>query len=180
MQELSTLARPYAKAVFFAARDDDDLAGWSRVLELVAAIVGDETLQPMLGHPRIDRQALAQVVIDVAGDGIGGPARNLIRVLAENGRLGLVPEIVNQYERLRAEAENRLEVSVIAAQPLSDSQRERLRETLVRRFGREIELSDEVDETLLGGAIVRAGDFVIDGSVRGRLRQLASELRTNR
>jgi len=180
MQELSTLARPYAKAVFFAARDNDDLAGWSGVLELVAAIGADETLRPMLSHPGIDRQALAQVIIDVAGDRIGEPARNLIRVLAENGRLELVPEIARQYERLRAEAENRLEVQVIAARPLDDSQREALQQALAGRFGREVELTDEVDETLLGGAIVRAGDFVIDGSARGRLRQLAGELRAHK
>ena len=180
MQELSTLARPYAKAVYFAARDDDDLSGWSGVLELLGAIAGDETLQPMLGHPGIDRQALAQAVIDVAGDRLGEPARNFVRVLAENGRLALVPEIARQYEHLRAEAENRLEVHVVSARPLDDEQRDRLRQALARRFGREVAMSDEADADLLGGAIVRAGDFVIDGSARGRLRQLAGELRANK
>ncbi len=176
MAEDRTIARPYAQAAFERAREQGDLRHWSEMLALAAAVVSAPEMQALLGSSRLTRSRLADLVIEVCADGLDAEGRNLIRLLAEYRRLGLLPEIASQYEALRAEAERSIEAEVLSARPLEPAQQERLAAALGKRLGREVRLQVKVDPTLLGGAIVRAGDLVIDGSVRGRLHKLAARM----
>lgn len=176
MQGLSTLARPYAKAVFAHAAEHKMLGDFSRQLAVLNQITGDAEIQRLIGHPRMPQDQLADLIIGVAGDNLSEPGGNLVRVLAENHRLPLLPEMAAQYEQLRAEAENRLDVQVTSAMPLDDEQQQRLRESLAKRFDRDVDLTISIDENLMAGAIIRAGDQVIDGSARGRLERLAQQI----
>lgn len=176
MQGLSTLARPYAKAVFAHAREHSKLGEFSGQLTALNQIISDAEIERLIGHPRMPQDQLADLIIGVAGEQLDEAGGNLVRVLAENQRLPLLPEIAAQYEQLRAAAENRLDVQVTSAMPLDDEQQQRLRDSLAERFGRDIDLSVSIDEDLLAGAIIRAGDQVIDGSARGRLERLAQQI----
>ena len=176
MSETITLARPYARAVFRLAREQDRLADWSQTLALLGAIVADPLMQAIIDSPRLSRAEVAQLVIDVAGEGLDEYGRNLVRLLAEKGRLSILPDIAALYERLRAEAEGSIEAEVVTAQPLDETQLATLAERLQARLGKAVQLHQRVDESLLGGAIIRAGDLVIDGSLKTRLEKLASAL----
>lgn len=176
MSELITLARPYAKAAFEAARDADALARWSEQMTLAAMIARDHQMQRLMSDPRIEDQQLASVFVDVGGEHFADDFQRFLGVLAENGRLPLLPEIEQQFERFRRRAENRLKVQVVSAVALDEVQREQMKAALAKRFQKSIEMSNEVNEDLLGGAIIYAGDTVIDGSLRGRLNDLAAQL----
>ncbi|NOZ37653.1 MAG: F0F1 ATP synthase subunit delta [Gammaproteobacteria bacterium] len=176
MAEKSTVARPYAQAAFDLAQENNDLATWSEMLQLCAMIVTDEQLSELIGHPDVSKEALVELILKVAGDRLNTVGRNFIRVLANNGRLNVLSEIASLYEQHRAEAERRIDAEVISAFPLSDAQQLALVESLKKRLGREIRLTASIDESLIGGAIVRAGDLVIDGSVSGHLNKLAQTL----
>ncbi len=176
MQGLSTLARPYAKAVFAHAHQHHKLAEFSQHLAVLNQITSDAEIERLIGHPRMPQDQLADLIIDVAGESLSETGANLVRVLADNQRLPLLPEISAQYEQLRAAAENRLEVQVTSAMPLDEQQQQRLRDSLAKRFGRDIDLNVDIDAELLAGAVIRAGDQVIDGSARGRLERLAQQI----
>lgn len=170
------LARPYARAAFALAQEAGDLAGWSERLALLAAVAGDARVAERLRAPRITRAERGRLVLDICGDRLDDGARNLVRLLAENGRLQLLEEIAAQYEALRAQAEGRLDAHVTSARELTQAQQKAIAESLSKRLEREIRLHCDVDESLIGGAVIRAGDLVIDGSLKGRLQRLASRL----
>lgn len=172
----SNLARPYARAAFELARESDTLAEWSERLGLLAAVAADKRVAVLLGDPRYTRGQRAEIVLGICGDHLDQAAANLVRLLAENGRLTLLEAIAEQYELLRADAENRVDARVSSARELDDTQRDRLAAALKKRLSRDVRLECEVDERLIGGVVVRAGDLVIDASVRGRLERLASRL----
>jgi F-type H+-transporting ATPase subunit delta len=176
MSSITTLARPYAKAAFALAEQGQGLARWDEMLNLAAAIAGDATMEVLLGSPQLSSARAAGVIADMGGEAFDDRFRGYLAVLADNGRLPLLPEITRLYQRLRAEAEKRLQVRVVSAVPLDEDQSRRLREALAQRFERDIELENDIDEALIGGAVVYAGDEVIDGSLRGRLQQLSSSL----
>jgi len=176
MLNRTTLARPYARAVFQVARDAGQLSDWSDALAFAAAIASSDDIEQFYGDPRVDREQLLGLITDLGGDRFNDQFRNLLKVLMNYDRLGLLPEIASQYEFYRREAEARLRVQVSSAMPMNDEQTHRLVERLKERFGREIDLDVDVDESLIGGAVIRAGDQVIDGSVRGRLEQLGRQL----
>jgi len=176
MLENATLARPYAKAIFAIAREAGDLPGYAGQIDLLAALVNDQSLAALIGHPRIASSALAEVINDVAGEAFSGPMKNYVKVLAENGRLPLLSDIARQFEQLRAAAENVLPVQVLSAMALTESQQQQLQQSLAKRFGADIALTTDVDASLLAGVIVRAGDQVIDASARGRLQRLAQAM----
>ncbi len=176
MSETITLARPYARAVFGLAQEQGRLAEWSDTLALLAAIVDDPLMRATIDSPRLSRAEVADVIIDVAGEALDEQGRNLLRLLAEKGRLPLLPDIAALYRRLQAEAEGTVQAEVVSALPLDEAQLEALAARLRARLGKEVRLVQKVDESLLGGAIVRAGDLVIDGSLKTRLEQLASAL----
>jgi len=176
MLNRTTLARPYARAVFQVARDADKLADWSEALQFAAAIASSDDIEQFYGDPRVDRQKLLALITDLGGDRFNDQFVNLLKVLMNYDRLDLLPEIASQYEFYRREAEARLRVHVSTAMPMNDEETRKLSERLKARFGREIDLDVDVDESLIGGAVIRAGDRVIDGSVRGRLEQLSRQL----
>jgi F-type H+-transporting ATPase subunit delta len=176
MSSTTTLARPYAKAAFALAQDAQALSRWDEMLKLAAAITADPAMADLLDSPQLSSAKAAEMIADMGGEAFDGRFRDYLAVLAGNGRLLLLPEITRLFQRLRAEAEKRLQVRVVSAVPLDEDQSSRLRQALARRFERDIELENEIDEALIGGAVVYAGDEVIDGSLRGRLQQLSSSL----
>ncbi|HEB86769.1 MAG TPA: F0F1 ATP synthase subunit delta [Gammaproteobacteria bacterium] len=176
MAEKSTIARPYAQAAFDLAQEKNDLKTWSDMLQLCAMIVRDEQVSRLIGNPGVSKGALVELILKVAGDNLNTVGRNFIRVLANNGRLNVLSEIESLYEQHRADAERRVDAEVISAFPLSDAQQQALAASLEKRLGREVRLTASTDESLIGGAIVRAGDLVIDGSVTGHLNKLAQAL----
>ena len=174
MAERLTIARPYAKAIFKLAHSQKRLPQWSEALGLAASIVADPRVAGLLDNPGVSAEQLAGLVTEVGGDRLDEQARNLVATLAANRRLGYLPEIAARYEQLRADAERTVEVTVTSAVELSAAQKSHYAEALAKRLGREVRLSCETDPALLGGAVVRADDLVIDGSVRAGLAQLAA------
>jgi F-type H+-transporting ATPase subunit delta len=176
MSSLTTLARPYAKAAFALAESEQALARWEEMLTLASTIATDDTMSELLGSPQISSAEAARLMADSVGSAFDDRFRDFMAVLGANGRLALLPEITRLFQRLREKAEKRLRVRVVSAVPLDAEQSARMREALARRFNCEIELENEIDEAVIGGAVVYAGDEVIDGSLRGRLQQLSSSL----
>jgi F-type H+-transporting ATPase subunit delta len=174
--ERATIARPYAKAAFAFARQANTIAAWSQGLGLAAEIVSDARVKDITDSPRWTASDLSSFVIGVAGAKLDRGMQNFIAILAENHRLLLLPEILVQFEALRAVVENTIDVDVVSAVALDEAQRAKLTDALTRRFKRRVRMQNSVDATLLGGAVVRAGDMVIDGSLKGRLERLATEL----
>lgn len=176
MAEITTIARPYAQAVFELAKAENDYAGWSDAVQLLALIATDPEAAEWLASPRVGADQKASLLIDVAGERIKPAARNLVKVLAHNQRLTALAEIARLYEVLRNDAEGVVEAELISAQPATEEQQARVTAALKARLGREVHLSCSTDATLLGGAVIRAGDLVIDGSARGKLGRLAGAL----
>lgn len=176
MAEITTIARPYAQAVFATAKEQGKLKDWSDMLQLAAAVASHPEVAVAVDSPRLDKAQRGQLIIDICGDKLDAGGKNLLRVLAENGRLSLLPEIAALYEAERAAAESRITAEVISATALSDTQKHAIASALKKRLGREVALKCQVDETLLGGAVIRAGDMVIDGSVTGKLNKLSAAL----
>ncbi|MCP1673384.1 F-type H+-transporting ATPase subunit delta [Natronocella acetinitrilica] len=176
MAELTTIARPYAQAVFKHAKEHKQLGPWSETLQLLGLIAADERMQPVLSSPRPSADELVGLFSDLCGDRLSEAGRNLIRLLAENRRLMALPALVKQFEELRAAEEGTLQALLTSALPVEDKVRDELAKALGNRLQRKVSLETAVDERLLGGAIIRAGDLVIDGSVRGRLQRMATQL----
>ncbi|MBM4199004.1 MAG: F0F1 ATP synthase subunit delta [Gammaproteobacteria bacterium] len=172
--EEATIARPYARAAFEHAYASGQLAAWSELLERASIVVQDERVRPLVGNPHVSRADMRAFVSELAGAVGNDKAINLFHLLDDNGRLSLLPQIAAQYAALRADVENTVEVTVISAQPLSAEQSEKLTQALSRRLRRTVRLSATVDRSLIGGAIVRTGDFVVDGSLRGRIERLGN------
>jgi F-type H+-transporting ATPase subunit delta len=178
----STVARPYAKALFDLASAENKLPAWSAALGAAAAVVGDANAQRALANPSLTDAQRAELVASVAGSLPGGEAlgtphgRNLLKLLAENDRLTALPEIAAQFDALKAQAENKVKVTLVSASPVDAQLKEQVTKSLTQRLGRAVELTLEVDTSLLGGAIIRADDMVIDGSVRTRLQRLTESL----
>jgi len=176
MAEKSTIARPYAEAVFQLADANVQLKEWSAILQTIALIATDADMQRIIGNTSVNKAQLAQLIIDIAGDVMTDSGHNLVRLLAENRRLDVVAEITAQFEVLKAEAEKTVEAEMVCARKVSAKQQSMIATKLKARLGREVSLKCTVDESLMGGAIIKAGDMVIDGSVRGQLNKLSVEL----
>ena len=176
MYELTTAARPYAKAVFEMAHETGALTNWSAQLAAMSAVVAADGSAALLNHPRITKEQKAEILAEAAGDALDDQGRNLLRVLAENDRFVLLPEIATIFEQLKAEAEGAVEAEITSAQEISDEQQQAIAAALQKRLGREVKLVTKVDPSLMGGAIIRAGDLVIDGSIQGRLQEMKAAL----
>lgn len=176
MAELSTLARPYAKAAFNTALDNNQLDQWSTILSTLSAISEQETIRGLIANPALSAADKARALKDVVGDLLNEGTGNLLDVLAENRRLALLSEINEQFDALKAEHEKSADVLVTSAFSLSDSQQKTLTEKLTTKFGRKVSLTVNVDESLIGGVVIKSGDLVIDGSVRGKLAKLAEAM----
>ena len=176
MAELATIARPYANAVFDLAKADNALDEWSRMLGVLAATAKDETVAILLSSPDLPPTAKAAKLSELCAGEIDDQARKFLLALADHDRLSLLGEVVDQYEARRAEALRSLDVKITAAYELTPAQSDSLVAALGKKFDKEIVLESRVDASLMGGAIIRAGDVVIDGSVRGRLTKLVDAL----
>lgn len=176
MAEKATIARPYARAAFAHAQSHNALAQWSESLAIAAAVVRDDQVEKLLGNPRVTPEQLVGLIADVACGRIDQNARNFLETLASNGRLEFLPDIAAMFEVLRAEVENIADVAVVSAVALNEAQQQRLAAALRKRLKREVRLHCSVDPSLIGGAVIRSGDFVIDGSLKARLGRLAAEM----
>lgn len=176
MAESLTIARPYAEAVFKLAREAGNLPAWSDALRRLAAVAGNDTARELLGNPRLTTTQVAQLVADASGQ-LDPSQQNFVRVLAENERLAVLPEIASHFEVLRSGFENVVDAKVTSAFPLSEAQVADLVGTLQTKYGRTVKVSVAVDADLIGGVAIQVGDEVMDASVRGKLAQLAGVLK---
>jgi F-type H+-transporting ATPase subunit delta len=180
MAEAATIARPYAKAAFMSARDTKSLPAWSEALQKSSGLVADSRIADLLTNPKMSVDQVVSMFAGLGGAGAGNSIdahwQNFVRLLAQNKRLAVLPDITAQFEMLRAQYENELDVQIASAVAMSDAQKMKLAAALKKRFKRDIRMSMSIDPALLGGAVIRAGDLVIDGSMNGRLQRLASEL----
>ncbi len=176
MQQNTTQARPYATAVFELAQAESDLAAWSEMLRLLNVIVSDSQMQRLLNDPRLDSEFLADFVLDISAERLSEAGRNFVRILADAGRLSLAPQIYQLFEQRRTESAGVVDVEVVSAYELEQHEQDKIAAVMAKRFGKKINISTRVDGSLIGGMVIRTGDSVIDASIRGRLRQLGSEL----
>jgi len=176
MVEKVTIARPYARAAFEYAREHKAFDRWTELLATASAVVSDERVAKLLSSPKVTPTDLVELIAGIAGGALDENGRNLISTLAQNRRLAVLPQIAAMYETLRAEVENVADVQITSAIPLSDAQKQRLAAALQKRFKREVRLHCDVDASLIGGAVVRSGDVVIDGSLKAGLARLASQI----
>ena len=174
MAERITTARPYAKAIFALARKDNSLGAKSIGLQRAATVVADPQVHGLLGNPHVTPAQLADLVNGIAG--LDDNGRNFVTLLAQNRRLGFLPEIAALFEQMKTEIENAVDVEVVAASKLTPDQESRYAAALQKKLGRQVRLHTKVDGALLGGAVLKAGDLVIDGSIKGRLERLAVEM----
>lgn len=172
----TTIARPYAEAAFEVARDKKALDDWSDALDTLAAIVEDAQIAEQVGNPNVSGETLRDIIFGVAGEGLSNEVQALVRLLAANKRLVVLPEIARLFNQMKTAAEGLRHINVQSAFPVSAAEQTALADTLRTHFGSEVELSVEQVPSLIGGLIIRAGDVVIDGSVRGKLDQLSNEL----
>ena len=173
MAELSTLARPYAKAAFEYAMEAGDLQGWSDSLGTVSSVAKQSSVDQLLSSPSSTASEQAAALTGICGESLSSAGKNFICILSENRRLKLLPQIAHQFEIMKANQEKAIEVDVASAQPLDEEQQEKLTEALSKKLERKVNMQVSLDKSLLGGAVSRAGDTVIDGSIRGRLTKLA-------
>jgi F-type H+-transporting ATPase subunit delta len=172
----ATIARPYARAAFDHAHAAKQLAPWGEMLDKAAAVLSDDRVAALVGNPHVQRAELVGFVLELCGAAGDEKARNFVQLLADNGRLLLLPQIAAQYAALRADVENTVDVTVTSALPLTAEQGAKLSDALTRRLRRTVRLNTTVDPSLIGGAVVRAGDFVVDGSLRGRIERLGNTM----
>lgn len=176
MADLSTLARPYAKAAFELARDGGRFKEWGSALDALSATVKSPQVAGFIGHPALLKHDLAEVLAQAIGSQLGAEGVALVKLLVENNRLKAAPFIAEQFEALRAEAESRVDVEVTSATAVSPAQQQTLAAAIGKRLARQVVVSWKLDESLLAGAVIRAGDLVIDGSVKGELEKLRTAI----
>ncbi len=182
MTDTSTIARPYARALFDIAKEEDALAEWAEALGALAQVVVDENARAFLSRPDLDiedrvnfasavgKETAASALVD------SSRGQNLLRLLAENDRLSVLPDIAERFNALKARAENTVKVTLVTASGADTDVADKITKALEKKLGRTVELVQEIDDAVLGGAVVRAEDMVIDGSVKSRLQQLADAL----
>jgi len=176
MSEYQAIARPYAQAVFELAKDAGDYQSWSSVLAYAGAVAADPQIRELAHNPRVDDETIIQVFEDICGDRLFPQAKNFLRLIVGSDRIFALPDVVIQFEKMRAEAEGTIEAELISALAVSDDQKAKIAKFLSKRLGRKVTLRVNEDPTLIGGAILRAGDMVIDASVKGRLAEFAANL----
>ncbi len=180
MAENAAIARPYAQAAFEVANEANQLTAWSDALHAAGIVVNDPQVAGVIDAPGTDGNQIIELIAGIAGQAAAGAdtgkLTNLIKLLAENGRLQALPDIASSYDSLKAEVENRVEVVLTAAKPVDEAQQSKIVDALKQRFGRDVSLTFELDENLIGGARLQADDLVIDGSVTTGLDKLATQL----
>lgn len=175
-QEATTIARPYAEAVFALANENGTLDQWSEMLDYVASLMQDSAMQRLVNEPGQNKSQIAELIIGIGGGKLTSEEQNLVRLLAENERLEVVSEISQRYESLKNREMGVLDVDVTSAFPLDVTQQQSIATVLKNKLGRDIRITSSEEPALIGGVLIRAGDLVIDSSVQGQLNKLANEL----
>ncbi|AEJ07478.1 ATP synthase delta chain [Stutzerimonas stutzeri] len=178
MINTQTLARPYAKAAFEFASAAGKTDTWSKMLNLAAIAVEVPEVAALLNDPRLSSESKLQGLVRLLGDDVDEAFRNYVQTLGENNRLSVLPTVWELYEDIKAQAEKTLEAEVETAFELSNAQLQTLAAALSKRLDRTVNLQQAVNPALIGGVLIRAGDVVVDGSVRGKLSQLAESLKS--
>lgn len=176
MSDFTTAARPYANAVYDLAKESGALGSWSDALSNLAAVVADEEMKTLLSSPEMGAQDKADLIIQIMGDKLTEQQQNLVKLMAENGRLMSMSSVLDQFEVARAKAENKIDAEVISAFELTAEQADELANTLKNKLGCEITLTTSIDESLIGGVVIKAGDTIIDASMKSQLDSLALSL----
>ncbi|CAH0532198.1 ATP synthase subunit delta [Vibrio stylophorae] len=175
MSDMTTIARPYAKAAFDFAVAHNSVDQWAEMLSFAGAVAADAQMQDALSGS-MSPASLAELFISVCGEQVDEYGQNLIRVMAENGRLTALPEICAQFLALRQEQQKVIEAHVVSAIALDAAQQAAIQDKLSKRLDRQVQLNCSVDSTLIAGLIIRAGDLVIDNSVQGQIDKLSDAL----
>jgi F-type H+-transporting ATPase subunit delta len=175
MSELATLARPYAAAVFKRAKETDSTAQWSQELAFMSAVISNEAFAGIQDNPKLGKNNTLAIVLEVC-QGVSAESENLLKLLVHNGKLSLLPIIATLFEAYKSGAEGSVDVEVSTAYPFSKKAEREFAVTLEKALHRKVHLSVTVDKSLIGGVLIRAGDRVIDGSVRGQLQQMRKAL----
>lgn len=177
MSDMATIARPYAKAAFDLAVEKNALDQWSEMLIFAAEVARNATIADFIDGMH-SAEKLTEIFLSVCGEQLNEFGQNLIKVMAENGRLKALPDVCNQFMALRHEHEKQIDVDVMSAVALDETQLDAISRKLENRLERKVKLNCSVDETLIAGVIIRAGDLVIDNSVSGRIRRLSDALQS--
>jgi len=176
MSDLSTAARPYAKAVYELANESNATDKWSDSLAFLSVVCEDQQVKSRIEDPKISWDKLSELLISICGDKIDDQGGNLIKLMAESGRLSLMPEVASIYEEFVASSKGMVDAKMVSAFEVTDAQKDAVIASLKKRFNKEIRLEVSVDSDLIGGAVITAGDLVIDGSVKGRMAKMSTSL----
>jgi F-type H+-transporting ATPase subunit delta len=176
MTDFTTAARPYANAVYDIASETKTLDSWSDALANLAAVVSDAQISGLLADPDMGKQQKGELISQVLGDKLNEQQQNLVKLMAENGRLSIMPDVRDQFEVARAKAENKVDAEVISAFELTAQQTDELVNTLKNKLGCDVTLTTTVDKSLIGGVVIKAGDTIIDASMKSQLDSLALSL----
>lgn len=173
MAEVSTVARPYAKAAFEYAQEKGALTQWSDMLAQASAVAANSDMKSVLENPSLTNEQKAEIFVDVCGADLGSDEKNFVFGLAEHKRLVALPMIAEMFEKLKAAKDQTVDVMVTSAFEMTAEQQSKLVETLKNKWQKDVSIETQVDSSLIGGVIIRAGDVVIDSSVRGKLAKVA-------
>ena len=176
MSDFTTAARPYARAVYQQAIETSSVDSWSDALSLMANVSADVSFSKLLDDPQLGKEAKGELMLKVVADKLTAEQQNLVKLMAENGRLKALPDVLEQFEVFRAEAEGKIDAEVVSAFPLTAEQESAITQTLKAKLGREISITTSTDESLIGGVVIKAGDTIIDGSMKSQLESLGLAL----
>lgn len=177
MSELSTLARPYAAAVFKRASESDSAEQWSQMLNFIAAVVKDNGISTIIENPKVSQDRLIQLILDICAGQLNGEGENFLKLLVQNDRLTLAPQISKLYENHKADAEGYVDVDVTTAYAFTKEEQKKFTSALEKTLAKKVRISVNVDKSLIGGFLAKAGDRVIDGSIKGRLQHMQKTLK---
>lgn len=177
MAEAITVARPYALAAWRHAETEGSADLWSDMLGFMADVIRNETMAKIVADPRVDAGQLSQLMLDICGGRLNATAESFVKLLVENGKLSLMPQISAVFAALKSEAGGTVEATLLAAYPVNAKFEQDIAAAMKKRLNREVKFTTEEDKSLLGGVIIRVGDMVIDASVKGQIEALATELR---
>ncbi|MCK5830344.1 MAG: F0F1 ATP synthase subunit delta [Methylococcales bacterium] len=176
MSELSTLARPYAEAVFKRALESKSAFEWSNTLAFLSVVMQDEEMTAIIANPKVGQEQMTQILLDICQEQLDKEGTNFLKILIENDRLMLAPQISELYESFKAEHEGYVEVDVISAFALTKEEQKKFATMLEKKLDKKVHITTSIDKSLIGGFLAKAGDKVIDGSIKGQLQQLAKKL----
>jgi F-type H+-transporting ATPase subunit delta len=176
MSELATLARPYASAVFKRAKETSDAAKWSENLAFMSAVMANKEMSALANNPKLKKDKLTELLLEICQGHVDNEGANFLKLLLQNNRLALLPDIARLFEELKAEDEGYVDVAVLTAFAFTKEAQQAFAATLEKTLSKKVNMNVAVDKSLIGGVLVRAGDRVIDGSIKGQLQNLRKAL----